>query len=143
MRKYCSIALILIISIGSASFLKKKDSYELRDGAYKFPTVARVIMYFQVEGKRIAFYRSHAGHYASFGRYKINTEDSTIMIQYHKTIASTQFMDIRPLITDTVGYTINKNGDIELFGLKYVEPESNQFYKDLSKRIKKDSKRIK
>lgn len=122
----------------------KDESHNyLRNGYYKFPSVARVIMYLQIKGNKISFYRSHAGHYAGFGKYQINYEDSTIIVTYNKTVASRRYTDMEPLDFDTIGFAFNKKNQIELFGLTYVEHGSEEFYKSMSKRIMKNSKTVK
>ena len=136
--------LVILSLIAISSFQNQNDKLvTIKDGFYKFPSVARVTMFYQVKGKKISFYRTHAGHYAAFGKYTIELKDSTLLIEYDKTIASHQFKDIEPFEGDTIGFTINSKNEIDLFGLTYIEPESGEFYKNMSRIIKRDSKMVK
>jgi hypothetical protein len=133
----------IILAIVISSFQKRdQNSAILKKGFYKYPSVARVIMFYEVNDNKISFYRIHAGHYAAFGRYRINLNDSTLIINYNKTVASNQFRSIEPFDSDTINFGINLKSEIDLFGLTYIEPNSNEFYKKISKTIKKNSKKI-
>ena len=124
-----------ILFVTLASFLVTQDKkVSLKDGYYKFPAATRVIMFYKVQDNKISFFRSHAGHYAAFGRYNIIPEDSILIIDYDKTVASEQFSNMEPFERDTIGLIINEQKEASLFGLRYVNPESEEFYKNFPRR---------
>ena len=138
--KFSTIVLILITTLGSV--LPQDKKVFIKDGYYKAPSAGRVTLFYQVQGDKIAFFRSHAGHYAAFGKYNIIPEDSLLIIDYKRTIVSKQFADIDPFVRDTIGLIINDQKEATLFGLRHVDTESEEFYKNFSKLIKQKSKRI-
>lgn len=142
--RFKTIVGLLTLAFVLSSFQRQNDEFlTLKKGYYKFPNVAHVTTFYYVNGRKITFYRMHAGHYAAFGTYHIDLNDSVLIVNYNKTIASSQFKDIEPFESDTIEISINSKNKIELIGLTYIEPESGKFCKNIARIIKKNSKRVK
>ena len=139
MRKILTLFYIIILIVLFSSF--NEPSVEIRNGFYVYPEIARVIRFFEIKGNKISYYRSHAGHYAAFGKYRV-IGDSILIIEYSKTIASQNLSEIEQLEFDSLRIELNTDKKIELIGLTYEEPETDNFYKGFSKLIRRQSKNI-
>lgn len=133
---------IFMFLISSPLFIQK-DAVKLADGYYRFPNVSRVVMYYKVNGNKISLFRSHAGHYAAMGTYKVDLKDSLLIINYNKTIASKQFQDIEPFTLDTLKLAVNDQNELCLFGLTKIASDGEKFYHNFSKIILNKSRVIK
>ncbi len=143
--KQLQFILIAMISITTISSFhgQNNEPVTIKDGYYVFPAVSRVVMFYQIKGKNISLYRTHAGHYVAFGTYSVNLSDSSLLVQYHKLKASPTFTELEFPKRDTIGFSVNFNQEVSLFGLSFKEPPSDEAYKNMAGLIRRSSTRVK